>query len=148
MEKNFERVRSLRDIIISVIMTAAGIACVVMPTSVSVNIFGMCLAVPGVLMFMFMKTEYKDAETGEHFCRRIKYYPASRKAVILESLGGDPSKSDWKEDAAASGLMLDVYSGVASDKVYVRVLEFIPYSYQPCSGWFSYDKAHAGGLVK
>lgn len=148
MEKEFERVRSVRDIVISMVMTVAGVVCVMMPTSVSVNILGTCLAIPGILMLLFMKTDYMNPESGERFRRIIRYYPASRKSEIMDALKNDPSRYDWKEDSAASGIMLDIYYGKSVDKVYVRVLEFIPYNYQPCSSWHIYDVAHAAGLLK
>ncbi len=148
MEKEFERVRSLRDIIISAAMTVVGIVLIVLPTSVSVNIFGTCLAVPGVLMLLFLKTDYRDADTGMHFRRLIKYYPASMKAEILAALKSDPSKEDWTERSAADGLMLDIYAGRGGDKVFVRVSEFIPYSYEPCSEWFVYDENKVASLIK
>lgn len=148
MEKEFERVRSLRDIIISVSMTVVGIVLIVLPASVSVNILGTCLAVPGVLMLLFLKTDYRDSDTGMHFRRLIKYYPASMKAEILAALKSDPSKEDWTEKSAADGLMLDIYAGRGVDKVFVRVSEFIPYSYEPCSEWFVYDENKVAALIK
>ena len=73
MEKEFVRVRSMRDVIISAAMTVIGIVLIILPTSVSVNIFGTCLAVPGVLMLLFLKTDYRDTETGLRFRHVIKY---------------------------------------------------------------------------
>lgn len=148
MEKEFERVRSLRDIIISAAMAAVGIVLIILPTSVSVNIFGTCLAVPGLLMLLFLKTDYRDVETGVHFRRFIKYYPASRKAEILSALKTDPSQMDWSEKSVSDGLMLDVYEGREKSLVYARLSEFVPYSYEPCSEWFQYDESKAAALVK
>ena len=60
MNKEFVRVRSTRDILISSVMTVLGIVLIAIPSSVSVNIFGTVLAVPGILMLLFLKTGYKD----------------------------------------------------------------------------------------
>jgi len=147
MEKELVRVRSVRDIVISAAMVAAGIALVLMP-SIPVNILGCCMAIPGVLMLLFLKTDYKDAETGQHFRRIIKYYPASMKAEIMSALKGDPSKSDWKPVPSANdGLMLDIYVSRSGDKVYVRMSEFVPYNYVPCSDWLTYTAEQAGRLI-
>ena len=92
MEKEFVRVRSMRDVIISAAMTVIGIVLIILPTSVSVNIFGTCLAVLGVLM-------------------------------------------------------LDIYVGHGCNKVFIRVSEFIPYNYEPCSDWFEYDVAQVAQMI-
>lgn len=147
MEKEFVRVRSMRDVIVSAAMTVIGIVLIVLPTSVSVNIFGTCLAVPGVLMLLFYKTDYRDTETGLRFRRVIKYYPASRKAEIMAALKSDLSKVAWNEKGTADGLMLDIYVGHGCNKVFIRVSEFIPYNYEPCSDWFEYDVAHVAQMI-
>ena len=115
MEKEFVRVRSMRDVIISAAMTVIGIVLIILPTSVSVNIFGTCLAVPGVLMLLFLKT--------------------------------DLSKVAWNEKGTADGLMLDIYVGHGCNKVFIRVSEFIPYNYEPCSDWFEYDVAQVAQMI-
>ncbi len=147
MEKEFVRVRSARDIVISALLAVCGIVLIALPTSVSVNIFGTCLAVPGVLMLLFLKTDYMDPETGEHYKRVIKYYAASRKNDILTALKNDPSKLDWKETDSANGLMIDIYVSRSSDDVVLRASEFIPYSYVPCSDWFSFKSDSVAKLL-
>ncbi len=147
MEKEFVRVRSVRDIIVSALMAICGIVLIALPTSVSVNIFGTCLAVPGVLMLLFLKTDYKDPETGSHYRRVIKYYAASRKSEILSALKNDPAKADWNETDSANGLMLDIYVARKADEVFVRASEFIPYNYVPCSDWFTFKSDSVAKLL-
>ena len=118
-----------------------------MPSAVSVNIFGTCLAVPGILMLLFYKSDYMDESSGLRFKRVIRYFPASKKAEILNWLRENPSAGNWKTSESASGLMLDIYVGRNDDNVYVRVSEFVPYNYVPCSEWFTYDKAQVSGLL-
>lgn len=116
MEKEFVRVRSMRDVIISAAMTVIGIVLIILPTSVSVNIFGTCLAVPGVLMLLFLKTDYRDTETGLRFRRVIKYYPASSKDEIMAALKSDLSKVAWNEKGTADGLMRTFMSDMAATR--------------------------------
>ena len=79
--------RSTRDILISSVMTVLGIVLIAIPSSVSVNIFGTVLAVPGILMLLFLKTGYKDVNTGLVYKRKIKYYSATAKNDILRMTG-------------------------------------------------------------
>ena len=148
MNKEFVRVRSTRDILISSVMTVLGIVLIAIPSSVSVNIFGTVLAVPGILMLLFLKTGYKDVNTGLVYKRKIKYYSATAKNDILSSLNGKVSSFDWTETPDGSAVMVDVYEGSKSDKVYVRVSEFVPYNYEPCSDWFEFSKEAASALTR
>lgn len=129
-------------------MTVTGIVLILLPSSVSVNIFGTCLAVPGILMLLFFKSDYVDLSSGQRFRRIIKYFPASRKNEILNALKENPSKVDWNAPESASGLMLDIYVGCNEDKVFVRMSEFVPYNYVPCSDWFTYEEAQVAGLIR
>lgn len=148
MNKEFVRVRSTRDILISSVMTVLGIILIAIPSSVSVNIFGTVLAVPGILMLLFLKTGYKDVNTGLVYKRKIKYYSATAKNDILSSLNGKVSSFDWTVTPGGSAVMVDVYEGSKSDKVYVRVSEFVPYNYEPCSDWFEFSKDAASALTR
>ena len=149
MEKEFVRVRSVRDIALSAVLAVAGISLIIMPTSVSINILGTCLAVPGVLMLLFLKTDFKEVSTGKHFTKVLKYFQASRKSEILGALKNDPSAYEWKEDISSNnGIMLEIYAGKDEDKAFVRVSEFVPYSYVPCSEWFDFAKDKVAKLLK
>lgn len=149
MEKEFVLVRSMRDMIISSVVTVAGVLLVVIPVSVSLNILGVCLAVPGLLLLLFYKSDHKDVATGEKYHKTIKYYPVSRKQELLSALeSGTPAKTDWKESSSSDGLMLEVLEGRDNGNVFVRLSEFIPYNYEPCGGWFQFDRQQAAAMLK
>ena len=99
-------------------------------------------------MLLFLKTGYKDVNTGLVYKRKIKYYSATAKNDILSSLNGKVSSFDWAETPGGSAVMVDVYVGSKSDNVYVRVSEFVPYNYEPCSDWFEFSKEAASALTR
>ena len=78
METRFSRIHSAKDIVISSVLFAAGIICIVVPASVPVNIVGYTLAIVGLVLFFVMKTAFKDAESGETLKKTEKYFPASK----------------------------------------------------------------------
>ena len=78
----------------------------------------------------------------------LKYFPASRKAEILEALKTDPSKMDWSETEAGNGLKVDIYINKKNNLVFVHCAEYIPYSYQDCSDWFAFSLDQVGNLTK
>ena len=83
MEERFSRVRSAKDIAISVVLLAAGIGLIVTPDSVPLNITGYTLGVAGLILFFVMKTSYRDSETGEVMKKTEKYFPASRSEEYI-----------------------------------------------------------------
>ncbi len=148
MTKDFKRVHNALDIIISSVLIIGGIVTVVIPTSVGVNIVGCCLAFCGIVLFFTTKSGYKDNQSGICFSKKTKYFPASRKAEILEALRNDPSQMDWSEGEIGNGLKVDIYVNKKQDIVFVHCEEYIPYSYQDCSDWFSFKVGQTGNLLK
>ena len=64
MEKNFIRVRSVKDIVISSILIIGGCILVTLPDSDSLNILGFFIIFTGLILGLLLKTAYKDEETG------------------------------------------------------------------------------------
>lgn len=63
MEKSFYRVRSTKDIIITVILVVAGCVLVLIPSPVSINITGFFMMFAGLILFFVLRTAYKDSDT-------------------------------------------------------------------------------------
>ncbi len=148
MKKDFKRVHSALDIIIASVLVVAGVVTVAIPSAVGVNILGCCLAFCGIVLFFTTKSGYKDCESGVCFSKKTKYFPASRKAEILEALKNDPSKMDWSETESGNGLKVDAYVNKKQDMVFVHCSEYIPYNYQDCSDWFTFNIEKTGNLLK
>ena len=148
METRFNRVRSFSNIIVSSVLVIAGVSLVVTPTPVSVNIFGMTLATAGIILFLTLKTAYKDAQTGETFNKSEKYFPVSKMESLSKALAADPAKIDLKEENTGNGLRIDVYYNKKSGHSFAQLLEYVPYKYQPCSPVYSYEIARVESLIK
>ena len=73
MGKNFIRVRSAKDIIISTLVTIAGIILFILQESTGINILGFFLILIGILLFSTLKSCYKDEETGARYCKKEIY---------------------------------------------------------------------------
>ena len=67
MEKSFYRVRSTKDIIITVILVVAGCVLVIIPSPVSINITGFFMMFAGLILFFVLRTAYKDSDTNTAF---------------------------------------------------------------------------------
>ena len=135
MNKEFIRVRSAKDIIITVFLLICGTVCIAIPSSQPLNVTGFFLIFAALLLSFIMKTGYKDTETGMKYCKSEHYFAQSSKEAILAQLKNNPSKIDMKSEDNGNGLRLDIYrhkSGLA----YYQLFEYIPYKYEPCSSIF------------
>ena len=147
MNKEFTRVRSARDIVLSLVLTLAGLACILVPSSIAVSILGCFITIVGIVLLCVLKSVRRD-ETGANYKLVHRFYPKARKKEILEALAGDPSAHDWTESGSEESLRLDVYSCKENNTVYVHCFEFIPYEYLSCSDWFKFDLDKCGNLCK
>ncbi|MCM1177694.1 MAG: hypothetical protein NC115_09485 [Bacteroidales bacterium] len=146
MEKEFIRVRSAKNLAVSISLAVAGIAMVAIPTSVSINIAGFTLAATGIALFFTMKSAYKDKETGKIYCRKQKYFQKSQKEALLKALGShDNGIIDIPSNENADGLKADFYYSAKESSAYVRIYEYVPYQYVPASQMF---ECQAGRLEK
>lgn len=149
MEKEFIRVRSVKDIAVSVILAAAGILLAAIPSSVPLNIIGYVLVFTGLFLFFAMKSSYRDKETGESYCKKERYFPQSMKESISKAFEspGD-NEIDLPGEDKAIGLRVDFYYSKKTSEAYVRLYEYVPYQYVPASGYFRCHVKRIGKLIR
>lgn len=133
MNKNFAKVRSTKDIVIPSVLTAAGLILVALPTSTSINIAGFFMIFAGIILFMTLKTGYKD-ENGLNFRKTEHYFAQSQKEEIARAINKRPVTINLDDEDKGNGLRLDMYYSKKTGKAYVQLFEYIPYKYEPCSG--------------
>ena len=148
MEKEFSRVHSATDISVSLAILVAGCILVALPTSVPVNILGFFMIITGLILGLILRTGYKDNETGEKFRKNEKYFPAHCKDSISKAIASAPESIDLSEENKGNGLRLDTYYNRKTGHVFVRMYEYIPYRYQPCSTVISVEMDKADKLIK
>ena len=148
MEKKFSRVRSTRDTVLSAVLILAGLACILVPSSIAISILGCFILIVGIVLMCVLKTVRKDKETGINYHLKHKFYPKARKSEILAALGTDPANHDWTESGSEESLRVDVYYSQQHNSVFVHCFEYIPYEYISCSDWYKIDLDKSGNLTK
>lgn len=138
MEKKFIKVRTITDIIIALVLLTAGIALVILPTSVAANIFGCSLSFIGLLLLICLKSGYRDADTGENYRMKIKYFPNTSKECILSALKNKIEDIDMSEEDKGTALMINVFYNKESQRAFICLYEYIPYQYHAISETYEY----------
>ena len=72
MEREFSRVRSIKDILISSLLIISGCVLVTLPTSESINILGFFLIGTGIILAIFLRSGYKDQLTGKNIGEEVE----------------------------------------------------------------------------
>ena len=148
MEKEFIRVRSLQDIVISFLLIISGSVLVALPTSTSVNILGFFMLFAGLILVLILKSAYKMEGTGEIFKRKEKFFPQSSRDTVAQAVSKSLKSLNLAEEDRGNGLRLDIYYNIKSGKALCRLYEYVPYKYEPCTPFYEYSVADIDYLIK
>ncbi len=147
MEKNFIRVRSIKDIIISTLLTIAGCVLIVIPTATSINVLGFFLIFTGILLAFLLKTAYKDEETGVKYCKTERFFSQAMRAELCEKIASQPSGINLAEEDKGNAVRLDIYHSKKSGKAYLQIFEYVPYKYEPCSRQYEHETSGISAII-
>lgn len=148
MEKEFIRVRSVKDIVIFSTLIIAGAILIALPTGTAVNITGFFLIFAGLILILVMKSAYKDTETGVRYQKKERFFQQAMNAPISSVLASKPDSVDLSEEDKGNAVRLDIYFSKTSGKAYLQLFEYVPYKYEPCSQIYEYGIENVQKLIK
>lgn len=148
MEKEFIRVRSVKDIVIFSTLIIAGAILIALPTGTAVNITGFFLIFAGLILILVMKSAYKDTETGVRYQKKERFFQQAMNAPISSALASKPDSVDLSEEDKGNAVRLDIYFSKTSGKAYLQLFAYVPYKYEPCSNIYEYGIENVQKLIK
>ena len=148
MEKTFSRVYSAKDITIILSLIIGGCILILLPTASSINILGFFMIITGIILAIFMKTGYKDDETGVRYCKTEHFFSSSKRDDLKKAISGSLKKSDLSQEDAGSSLRMDIYHSSKSGKAYIQLLEYIPHSYEPFTLMYEHDLTSVTEIIR
>ena len=146
MEKEFCRVRSAKDIAISVSLVIIGGVSIALPTATSINILGFFLIFAGIILFLMLKTGYKDSASSEKYQKSEHFFAQSMRDTMSKALA-KPENLDLKEEDKGNGLRLDIVYSKSTGKAYLQLFEYVPYKYEPCTCMHEHDLENIAELI-
>ena len=138
MKPQFYRVRSVKDIVISVTLIIAGIALMSYPSGIGITILGMFLFLIGSLFLYLFKSVYKKKGTKEIYHKRELQFRREILQTIQDAVLSDPNQIDMKKEGLGWTVKLNIYFSREADKGYIQLYEYIPYNYEPCTQMMEY----------
>lgn len=150
MEKNFIRVRSTKDAIISVIITVVGAVLFIIDFSIGIRILGFFMLLIGLLLFFTLKNSYKDEETGIIYHKKEKYFEGCRRDELSSAISrrNCKCKVDLSKENKGNTLRLDIYYNKQAGKAYMQIFEYIPYRYEPYSNLYEHELVNVVELIE
>jgi hypothetical protein len=147
MEKTFNKVRSTKDIVISAGLAVAGCVLVALPTSTSINILGFFMIFAGILLFLMLRSGYKEVESDAKFCKTERYFSQTLRTELAEKIASKPQSVNLAEEDKGNAVRLDVFYSKQTGKAYIQLFEYIPYKYEPCSKQYEYEISEVNNLI-
>lgn len=148
MEKEFVRVRSVKDIIIFLSLLILGSVLIMLPTGAAVNITGFFLIFAGIILALVLKTAYKDLDTGIKYQKKERFFQQAMSAAISSAIASKPDSVDLGEEDKGNAVRLDVYFSKSAGKAYLQLFEYVPYKYEPCSKIYEYEIEKVQNLIR
>lgn len=147
MNKEFIKVRSNNDIVISLSLIIVGSILIALPTGLGVNIAGFFFILGGIILAFVLKTAYKETGSGEKFKKKVCFFQPTMKDAILATIESDPSAIDISQEGLGNALKLDLYYSKSAGRAYVQLFGYVPYQYLPCSKMFEHEIGHVTKLI-
>lgn len=148
MENKFIRVRSIKDIVISVVLLVFGIVLVVVPCAEAASISGYILIITAVILLLALKTSYCELNTKELYFKKELLFRREMKDSILSAMKSSFDAIDKAEVDKGRVLLLRIYCGKSSGKAYVQLFEYVPQEYKPCSEMLELEIGKVESLLK
>ena len=146
MEKNFIRVRSIKDITISSSLLLIGIILSIVFDSNGAVYGGVALIILSLILLFVLKSGYKDTESGEFYKKRDFSFNKKMKASLLSALASSPENINPTDEG--EGIRLEIFYSKTSGKAFLQLFEYVPFQYHPCSEVYEYEIDRIKNFVK
>ena len=145
MERDFCKVRSMSDMIIVLLLVLFGFGFIILPGFDAINITGIFLTLTGVILGFTLKSAYMDKSTGEIYSKKERFFSHAKHDNLKHALTC-PSKFCPEGENEGNTLRLDVYYN--DTKVVIQLLEYVPFTYEPCTQFYEHDADIADAFIR
>ena len=147
MEKNFVKVQSTKDIIISLSLIVAGVAIALLPIGGAANVTGILVAITGAILLFTLKNGYKESLSGERYDKIEHYYPINMKNELVAAVSSHPESLVHGDGNHGNAMRLVIFFNKKSNKAFVQLYEYVPYKYELRTNIIEYNLAQVAQLL-
>lgn len=139
---NIKKTRSVKDIIITLLFLAAGVA--LLFCSDSMFILGCTLIVFAAVLFLAMKSSYVIEGKEGSFRRKTANYPKTKKEEVVSFIEGRSTKVPAE---APGGLLMYIYYRRDKSAGFAQINDFDQYQYKPITEMIPLNAGQVKALV-
>ena len=148
MNKQFIKVRSLKDIIISTSVILVGAILALLPLGTGVTLAGCTIIVVGIILALILKSGYREVNNPGLYHKTEYLFEAKHRAELMKAVENNPSKIDVREEGRGLTIRLDVYHSTVSQSAFIQLFEYVPYEYVAISKVVEYDRNEIKHIIK
>ena len=143
MEKNFRRVHTLNNIIITAVIAVAGIGLFFVNAGL-----GIALAVVAVLMFFLWKSGFRKDGLDTVFTKEAIDVPRSFRQNIIDFLEGKSDEVEFQEGCEGGCVRIEAFYNKTEQVVFAQLMDFSSYTYQPVGEMVELRGAKAAKFIE
>lgn len=128
MQYNFKKVHTGKDLVISIILIAAGAGLFFVSSGI-----GIVVALCGVLALLFYKTGYRTEGGNVLLVKQSEDLCQCCRSSIVEFLNGKDVNPEVKKGNAGGIIRLDTYFNKEKGVAYAQLFDYYNYHYEPAT---------------
>lgn len=148
MNKQFIKVRSLKDTIIFTSVILVGAILALLPLGTGVTLAGCTIIVVGIILALVLKSGYREVNNPGLYHKTEYLFEAKHRAELMKAVENNPSKIDVREEGRGLTIRLDVYHSTVSQSAFIQLFEYVPYEYVAISKVKECDRNEIKHIIK
>lgn len=125
MEIKFKKVHTAKDLIISILVIAAGVGLYFVNEGL-----GFVIGVCGLLLLLFYKAAYKKIGDNTLLTKKAQDLASSCMNSLIDYLGDKGDEPEVKQPGAGGVVRLEVYYNKEASVAYAQLFNFSNYTYE------------------
>lgn len=147
MGNNFIKVRSVKDIILSLSIILVGVILVIISVSEGANMGGYALIILGAVLTIFLKSGYCNTATKKVYNKKEFLFAGEMRASIVSALKSNPELIKLSESGKGQVLKLIIFYSKSSGNAFVQLYEYVPYEYKACTDMYDFEIGKVSKLL-
>lgn len=142
MNNNFDKVHTVKDLIISILMIGAGIGLCFLNRGLGITIF-----IAGVLCLIFLKSGFRDPKTTVVLSKSCAEADKKCRQSIIDFISGLVDEPEIVRTGTGAVVRIEIYHNLEEGVAYVQLYDFVDYNYVASGELTSLDENRAALLL-
>ena len=148
MNKQFIKVRSIKDIIISSSVILAGFILTLLSLGTGATLAGCTIIVVGVILALILKSAYREVNNPGIYYKKEYFFEPKHKVELIRAIEHNPTKIDLSDEGKGLSIRLDLYYSRVSQRAFLQLFEYVPYEYIAVSEVTECDRYEVKHIIR